>query len=396
MTGGLQSAAPVTPLSPDDLAVDHALAQLSSSMQFLLDLTPTNAPAMQADFLSGQALQPEFTYRALSIDPAVAASQLQAVAIEAVSDPTLAQLLRAKAREMDLQIQMLAARGSRDFLPLSIELYGAVNPALRDTAERLLRTVPRPAGGATVIGASQLLGLAESELDRYRAADPGVRMHAEVRPDVAGVLVAGDTLIIGSAAKVQARRVRALLEHEIGTHLVTQVNGAAQPVKLLAVGLAGYEETQEGLAVLAEIAVAGFTRSRLRQLAARVTTVAGLTAGMGFADSFEALLDAGMSETAAFQTTMRAYRGGGLTKDAIYLRGLLDLVAHMEAGGSVDHLWLGKMSLRDLPLVSDLADRGVLKQPRLTPHYLEDPAARERLAAAGATEDLSELIEGTL
>ena len=47
----------------------------------------------------------------------------------------------------------------------------------------------------------------------------------------------------------------ALLHHEVGTHLVTHVNGTHQPIKVLGVGLAGYDETQEGLAVLAEYLV---------------------------------------------------------------------------------------------------------------------------------------------
>ena len=36
----------------------------------------------------------------------------------------------------------------------------------------------------------------------------------------------------------------ALIHHEVGTHLVTQVNGMAQPVKVLGTGLAGYDETR--------------------------------------------------------------------------------------------------------------------------------------------------------
>ena len=65
------------------------------------------------------------------------------------------------------------------------------------------------------------------------------------------------------AAIVQ--EVGALLQHEVGTHLVTHVNGSAQPIKVLGTGFAGYDETQEGLAVLAEIACGGLTAFRLLQ-----------------------------------------------------------------------------------------------------------------------------------
>lgn len=58
-------------------------------------------------------------------------------------------------------------------------------------------------------------------------------MHAEIRPDASGVLVSGNSLLIGPESVVQARRAEALIHHEVGTHLVTQVNGSAQPIKVL-------------------------------------------------------------------------------------------------------------------------------------------------------------------
>ena len=107
--------------------------------------------------------------------------------------------------------------------------------------------------------------MAEAEIAHYRDEDPDLDMHAEIRSDVNGVMVSGDTLLIGPETKVQLERAQALLHHEVGTHLVTQANGSHQPIKVLGVGLAGYDETQEGLAVLAEIACGGLTAFRLRR-----------------------------------------------------------------------------------------------------------------------------------
>jgi len=83
-----------------------------------------------------------------------------------------------------------------------------------------------------------------------------------------------------------------------------------------------------------------------------------------------------------------------MTKDAIYLRGLVELLEHLGGGGSLDRLWLGKFSLRDLPLIGDLEDRGLLRPPRVLPRYLDDPEARANLARAAGTEDLGTLLEG--
>lgn len=384
----------MTALAPTDLAVDHTLAQLSDGVRFLLDVTPVDAEEVGARFLAGTLDEPEFTYRELETDPDVLEAQLAMVDLGAVQDHTLAELLRSKHREMQLQLEMLRARGTEDFRALSVELYGAVAPTLRERAQRLmadLEGTPRP---GDMLDAPEFLGLAEAEIAHYRELDPDVGMHAEVRPDVSGVLVEGDALLISEDAAVAAARADALLQHEVGTHLVTQVNGAGQPIKVLGSGLAGYEETQEGLAVLAEIACGGLTPFRLRQLAARVVTVHAMLTGASFREAHAALVEAGVPSGSAYSTTMRVYRAGGLTKDAIYLRGLLDLLDHLAADGRLDLFFLGKFALRDLPLIEDLHERGVLCPARITPRYLQDPEAAARLHRAAHTADLTSLTEG--
>ena len=71
-----------------------------------------------------------------------------------------------------------------------------------------------------------------------------------------------------------------------------------------------------------------------------------------------------------------------------------ELLEHLGSGGSLDQLWLGKFSLRDLPLIGDLESRGLLRPPRVLPRYLHDPSAHDNLARAAGTDDLSTLLEG--
>jgi uncharacterized protein (TIGR02421 family) len=384
----------VPQLSASDLAVDHQLALLAGSYRFLLDITPVDADDVRDDFLAGDDRAPRFTYRDLETDPAVVRAELDSVDLGAVEDPVLGQLLRAKHREMELQLDMLEARDTDDFLPLSVELYGGVSPALRRQAEELLTGITRTEPSDEALDAEQFLALAQEEIARYRAEDPDLDMHAEIRPDVNGVMVSGDVLLIGPETKVQLARAQALLHHEVGTHLVTHTNGSHQPIKVMGVGLAGYDETQEGLAVLAEIACGGLTAFRLRQLASRVVTVHRMIGGATFAEAHEALVADDFPSGSAWTTVMRVYRSGGMTKDAIYLRGLVELLEHLGGGGELDQLWLGKFSLRDLPLIGDLEDRGLLRPPRVLPRYLHDPQTPANLARAAGTEDLGTLLEG--
>jgi uncharacterized protein (TIGR02421 family) len=372
-------------LRPSDLVIDRELADTASSIRFLLDVTPVNLIEARREFRS-DGVTPEFVYGPLADDPAVIETRLEAVAIDSVEDPALARIMTSKRRELELQLQMLRCRGSDQFLELSLQLYGPVTPALLGEAEALLAQVPPPAAreSGDRIDATTFARLAETELDVYRAEHADLAAHVEVRDDSSGVMVSNGNLLIAPTALVPSHRVHALLQHEIGTHIVTHINGSCQPLRLLGAGLAGYDETQEGLAVLAEYLVGGLTPRRLRQLALRVVAVHQMCNGESFPTVHGNLVDSGVSGREAFTITMRVFRSGGLTKDAVYLRGLSDVVAYLGAGGDLGVLWLGKMALSDVPSIVALRDRGVLVDPVLVPRYLDDAMAQERLASITA------------
>ena len=368
-----------TDISPADLAVDRDLADLASGFRFLLDLTPVDLPHVREQF-EADGRPPELHYRELEDDPAISARRLHEIRVEDVRDPTLASLLHAKHRELRLQLEMLESRGTDAFLGLSIELYGSVAATLLETAQEILRVVhPPELEEGPWLDADSVCKAAQAELDRYRAFAPDIESHVEVREGSTGVMVSNGDVLIAPTCRVPVGRIEPLLHHEVGTHVVTHVNGAHQPLHVLASGLAGHDETQEGLAVLAEHLVGGLTPGRMRQLAARVIAVHLMIEGVPFSDVHATLVRDGIPHVQAFSTTVRAFRSGGLTKDAVYLRGLVELVEHLAAGGDLQTLLLGKMPLAAAPLVGDLHDRGLLHDPLLRPRYLDDPTARRRL-----------------
>lgn len=381
-------------LTASDLAIDRELADIALGYRFLLDVTPVNLiDARRRFFDEGQP--PDLSYRPLEDDIAVVADRLAKVAAQAVEDATLAHLVRAKQREMALELEMLRCRGSTDFLALSLELYGAVSPTLLAVAEQLLAEIEAPAAPPDergVLDAATFAQRAEAELDRYRQAFPDLGVRVEVRDDCASVMVTNGDLLVPSTARIPASRVEALLQHEVGTHVITYVNGTHQPLRLLAAGLAGCDETQEGLAVLAEHLVGGLTAGRLRELAARVVAVHQMVEGASFAEAHRTLVEADIRPVSAFSIVVRVFRAGGLTKDAVYLRGLIDLLDHLRGEGALDILWLGKMPLADAPLLEELQARRVLDEPTLRPRYLDDPAAQARLDQAGTITSLRDLI----
>ena len=232
------------------------------------------------------------------------------------------------------------------------------------------------------------------EFDYYRGICPAFKARTLVSADVGGLIVSRGKLMINADLSLAPSRVVALLAHEVGTHLVTYYNGRAQPFQQLYSGLAGYEELQEGLAVLSEYLVEGLSRSRMRQLAARVVAVRYLADGASFVETFRALDDEfGFTQRTAYNITMRVYRGGGLTKDAVYLRGLRAILRYVQKGGDLNPLLVGKMAIEHIPIIKELQYRKVLKPVPIVPRYLQDEAALRRLERLrGSTGTVVDLV----
>jgi uncharacterized protein (TIGR02421 family) len=216
----------------------------------------------------------------------------------------------------------------------------------------------------------------------------------EVRQDVSDLMVSFGRLLIPETAAFRADRVEPLLHHEIGTHVVTYVNGARQPLTLLTIGLPGYDETQEGLAVLAEYLTGGLDPRRLRVLAARVVAVREMLDGAGFLEIFEALRAKHQIPTrTAWSIAIRVVVGGGSVKDAIYLRGITRILEALAEGLTLDVLFVGKLALDHIPLIQDLLDREVLHAPWVRPRWLDVPGAQDRLDRLRAGASVTDLYE---
>lgn len=376
-------------------AADAALADVGSSFDVLLLVTPTNTEqAWRAFRRSGYARVPPLRYRPIPFDPAAVKRRLYQVALERVEDPTLHSLFEDKRRELDLKLTLLMDRGTRRFVHTSVAMYGGADRGLAELAAEILATLPpaRDTMSGRALDAEVFRARAEEELDHYRRADPSLDARVEVRSDIASLMVSGGRVLVGSELRFAPSRVRALLSHEIGTHLVTWHNGRIQRFLLLAAGLPGYDELQEGLGVFAEWLVGGLDPLRLRLLAARVLAVRLLQDGADLVEAHHWLRDVGLSARTAFLVAVRVWRGGGFVKDAVYLRGLQTVLEHLRTGGDLDTLFVGKMATTHVAIVEELLRRRILAPARLKPRYLEDPDAQRRLAIARRGMTVADLL----
>ena len=132
--------------------------------------------------------------------------------------------------------------------------------------------------------------------------------------------------------------------------------------------------------MLAEYLVGGMSPSRMQILAVRVIAARCLTEDASFIETFRKLTKTyHFKDRTAFTITMRIYRGGGLTKDAVYLRGLVQLLDYLKKGSPLEPLFVGKIAAEHIPIIRELQWRKVLKSAPLRPRYLDNPNITEAL-----------------
>ncbi|PVW14610.1 flavohemoglobin expression-modulating QEGLA motif protein [Marixanthomonas spongiae] len=377
------------------LEADSKLAKISEKMSFLLRTTPVNASTEWERFKKNKFQKtPAFNYRLIALDPELEKRKLYQLPIDKVDDPTLSFILRDKRLEIEKQLTMLEERSTHNFRFIGESLYGPIKQNVLEGAAAILKKFPEPMERSNMERADchQFAEHAQKEIDYYKEHFTNLDLGLEIRKDVAGIMVSKTKLFVSENLSMDASRCDALVQHEVGTHILTYCNGKRQPLEQMYAGFAGYDRLQEGLAVLAEYLVDGLTKNRLRLLAGRVEAANSLVNGASFIETFNMLHHTyNFTQYTAYYITMRVYRGGGLTKDAVYLAGLMNCMAYLKNGGNIETLYTGKFNTNHVPLIEELLHRDIVKKP-LLPRFLERDIAKKRLQKLKEGIQLTELL----
>ena len=369
--------------------VDQVLFETDRELDWLTTLSPTrNEERWMAFRDSGFRVAPPLTYAPFRGDLAAIRERLQRLDVERVEHAAVRALLREKSEELLLQVDLVEQIDTDGFPLVSATLFGDVEPSLAQVAKDILHRVPArmrmaPLPGEIANG-EDVARAAHAYRERLASREDGFACPIEIVDDLDSQLVVRQgTLCINRRLRIARERVAPLLEHEIGVHVVTRYNGRLQPLRLFESGFANYDVLQEGLATLAEYLSGYLPADRLRILAGRVVAAEMALDRHALETIFATLHEAhGFEPEDAFDLAVRARRGGGLTKDAVYLRGLQQMLAHLRAGGDVRPLFIGKIALEHRHEVVSLINDGYLRPACLIPDCFSAPDAAVRLETA--------------
>jgi uncharacterized protein (TIGR02421 family) len=346
-------------------------------------------PKVHERFFANKArLLPKIEYPPLGYDASAIARQFAALQRRIRGKSTLEALLREKCDEFALIARMLEARGSAAFYQHSVELYG--NPRDRYAAHpgvdnlkvaRLWAARPTARGEKPTLESARVVeivkGIVEPHLGR------AVRVRESTRL-TANAAAGGTRVAVKKGARFTARQARALAHHEGLWHVLTSLNGFAQPVlTVLGVGLPRFTESQEGGGIVSEFLTGNITDDRYIELGERTLAVDMAARGADYLEVFDYLCERFEPPKAALMAE-RVFRGGLLTgaapftKDAAYQRGYCRIynflrVALAKPDPAIVLAFLaGKMRVDDAPLVKELIDDGICVGPTYLPEWFLD------------------------
>ncbi len=350
-------------------------------------------PAVDADYYR--------SHRSLRFDPnelRQALRSLESRLAKQIGGSAIEALLTGRVQEYLRVVDLLEARGTPAFAGISAELYGDTDDVLHPGGPTLadLGVVMQDALACIDSGAWE-----PPDEATYNAVE-GVEILAE-RLDrvwgpnqvrviiddgiIADAAAGGDYIKLRSDAMFSRRDLRILEVHEGWVHVATTLNGRSQPwCTFLGKGTPSTTSTQEGLAVFTEITTMSSSPERLRKVTRRMIAIKMAHEGATFLDVFRWCRDEGLTETEAWVSSVRVFRGstptdGPFTKDLSYSRGFLEVYDFMRLAvrrGALDRLPLlfaGKLAVSEIGVLAELAEAGLVVPPEILPPHISDISA---------------------
>ncbi|QDU83004.1 hypothetical protein Pla163_00990 [Planctomycetes bacterium Pla163] len=379
-------------LSTERLTRATSLLRLAESKVRILRSIAWSPEVKERFFADGARELPRVSYPSFDAAPVHAqlAEARALIDFEPVIDAWLGRTADAIATSADL----LASVEKPAFLEYGARLYGLpTTPHAGGSPIELARTFDR------VFAEVSHVDLGAPPAACHLADAVAVRMREACDTlfgtDAPEVLVV-DHLSANALAgprRVQIRRdacftdrdVEQLVQHEAYVHVCTSLNGGHQDaVPILGASHAGTTRTQEGLAVFAEFITGTLDPDRTRRLADRVLAIQMAIEGADFLQVYRYYRERAASESQAFESTRRVFRGGVLTggapftKDSVYLDGFLrvsDFLRSVVSLGRTDGLQLlfcGKLDVDDIPALARLAELGLCRPPLYLPPWASD------------------------
>ncbi|UKN03203.1 flavohemoglobin expression-modulating QEGLA motif protein [Paracrocinitomix mangrovi] len=346
------------------LKVDKMLYKLVRNFEVLKFVNPINIEAEKKKFIKSKGLyKPQFKYKHLNLNPFLMKRKLMNLPVEQIQDVNIQNLYKGVINAYCDKIELIASIGTENFLYNSLRYFG--EPTKKDiaNAQFILHFNHNAELNQPMMNDTEALSVLKKELKSYEF-ECKIKLSDKLAAK-AMVVNSEKTLYLKKGGRFTEKEIHSLVHHEIGVHMVTTMNADSQPIKLFSMGMPVNTKTQEGLAIMSEYYSNTLTVKRLKELSLRVVGISSMIHEHDFNATANMLVNEyGMSLESAFYLTTRIFRGGGFTKDYLYLSGLKEVSTLMKSDEGYEDLMVGKTHHNYLGLINEMIDRKLIIPPR--------------------------------
>lgn len=348
--------------------IDKRIDNLVKKIELLNYVNPINIEAEKEKFFASKYLtDPQFIYPEIDFDKFHLHREFFSQPIEEIEDKRLRNLYEEIIYTYSGLIQCIETIGeSKKFYYNSLHSFGTPTEQDVENAKFILHFDAEDE--ADEIYQPKYNSKEAEAIFREYAKNYNFSFdikHSSTMAAIAMVLNNTKSLVINKNHTFSDIEMNVLANHEIGVHMVTTMNGQLHPLQIFSHGFPNYEETQEGLAVFSEYMSGNLTLKRLKELSYRIIAIDSLAKGYPFSKTFRLLHNTyDLNREDAFYITTRAHRGGGYTKDYLYLTGLKKVYDYYQEGRDLSLLLMGKVSLDYCSEIEYMLQKGYAVKPQ--------------------------------
>ena len=356
---------------PNLFKIDYNLNKLVQKIELLNYINPINIELEKRNFFASKYnVSPKFRYRKVDFDAHKLQQELFSQDIDSIKDDNSREFYRDLIYDYSGLIECITAIGQgRRFYFNSLKSFGTPTDKDVQNAKFILHFADEEYDQEMfpVFSADEAADYFREFVKKY---DFEFKIKFSNKISAAAMVQNNtQTLLLKKNHRYSANQLKVLANHEIGVHLVTTYNGLEQSLKVFHNGFPNNVETQEGLAVFSEYMSNCLTLYRLKELSYRVLATDSLHKGFNFCDTFDLLHNQyKLNREESYNITLRAHRGGGFTKDYMYLTGLKKVYDFYHNGGDLDVLLSGKVCLERLDTIVEWQKNGLARPNKYENH----------------------------
>jgi alpha-L-glutamate ligase-like protein/uncharacterized protein (TIGR02421 family) len=341
--------------------IDKKIFELSGQINVLSYVKPINLDQEKHNFLNNQVISPRFFYKEPKSDMEMLRRELKSLPTK--FDHPLAKIYKKKIEEMKVMLDLSDAINTVDLQTISERLYGKADKILYDKAVNYIKDNPIEEDQSKILNFKIVVKQIEKFLKDNKLTKWKIKINPNQAADIA--VNRNGSVLLKEGVEFSENRLKAVLLHEISTHVFRLENARLQKYKIFETGTAGYLETEEGLAAYNQKQLNIPMGEKDHWMAYRVIG-SYLADEMSFVDLFHYMKEYyGLDDESAWKTCIRAKRGLidtgkkiSFTRDVVYFKGYLSVKDYLKKNPEIGlrNLYLGKIAINDFQFMGDLEE----------------------------------------